>query len=281
MVKVYPKRSRRERSLYSLRMRASRDGFHVSGAERILSKDRISAEIVDLFNRAIGHEIGNPDEIHFTIEKIKDEILYTASLPISTILTECVEDSRKKAIQVLILNRVSEVAISRAFEDISKGASPDRKNMRGAMIIDIETGERLESDSYRGVRVSRMDIGEEAEESLKIEMKRIGVEGFRVKEALALATKVSMAGTVAELCWSDNPDYTVGYVASKRYGYVRFPNLKKEGDINGGRAFFLRRSDIDFNGYINFLQTKSLLITKVTPGFSPCIWEEFLKRYED
>jgi 6-carboxyhexanoate--CoA ligase len=38
----------------------------------------------------------------------------------------------------------------------------------------------------------------------------------RVKEAPVLATKVSAhPATIAELCWSDDPEYITGYVTSK------------------------------------------------------------------
>jgi len=259
-------------------MRASKEGVHISGAERILSKERIQKGMIELLKRAMAHRIGEPDEIYFTIEEIKEEILDAESLPISTILTEGFDDSRDKAALLLKLNNISDLAITRAFDDISKGASPDRRNMRGAMIIEMDTGERLEPDPYRGIRVSRMDLSEDAEESLNIEMERIGVKGMRVKEALVLATKVIMAGSVAELCWSDNPDYTTGYVASKRYGYVRFPELKREGDMTGGRAFFVKGSEIDLNSYIDFLEKRPLLIKRIMPGFRPCPWSEFLKR---
>ncbi|MEK6691100.1 MAG: 6-carboxyhexanoate--CoA ligase [Nitrospirota bacterium] len=278
MVKSFNDNYNRNQTAFSLRMRASMDGMHISGAERILSEDKLPSELVSLFNRAINHGIGTPDEIYFSVEEIKEDILFAGSLPISTILTEGSEDSRRKTKELLKLHNISEKTISKAFNDISKGASPDSKNMRGAIVIDIDTGERLEPDPYRGVRVSRMDICEEAEDTLSIEMKRIDTEGLRVKEALILATKVSMAGTVAELCWSDNPDYTTGYVASKRYGYVRFPDLKKKGDIKGGRAFFFKGQVSDIYSYINFLQKRPVLIERVTQGFRPCTWEEFLSR---
>ncbi len=267
-------------NLYSLRMRASREGMHISGAERILPFERLSNGLTQLLNRAMDHGIGNPDEINFTVEQIKDEIVCTDSLPISTILSEGIEDSRKNAAELLSLIGISDIAIRRAFDDISKGASPDRSNMRGAMIIDMYTGERLEPDPYRGIRVSRMDFEEEAEGSLKIEMERIGAKGQRVKEALVLARKVILAGTVAELCWSDNPDYTTGYVASKRYGYVRFPEIKREGDTKGGRSFFMKSSEIDLEDYIEFLEKKPVLISRIRHGFPPCLWEKFLKRNE-
>lgn len=266
---------------YSLRMRASREGMHISGAERILPFERLSTELTSLLIRALDQGIENPDEVHFSIEEIKDEILYAESLPISTILTEAVEDSRKKAAELLFINGISEIAIKRAFDNISKGASPDGNNMRGAMILDIKTGERLEPDPYRGIRVSRIDFLEGTENDLKNEMKRIGINGHRIKEALAIATKVIMAVAKAELCWSDNPDYTTGYIASKRYGYVRFNDIKRKGNTKGGRAFFVSGSNINIDSYINFLQIKPVLIKKITPGFIPCKWVEFLRRYED
>lgn len=263
---------------YSLRMRLLREGIHISGAEKIISDATLQTGLMALFKRSMDHSLGTPDEIHFKIEEIKDDILFAESLPVSTILAEGVENSRKNAVQLLKLIGISERVIMKTVDDISMGPSPDRNNMRGAMIIDIETGERLEPDPYRGIRVSRMDFGEGAEEAVEIEMKRIGAEGSRVKDALALATKVAMAGTLAELCWSDNPDYTTGYIASKRFGYVRFLTMKKEGDRRGGRAFFVSGSKIDMKGYIDYLKKRPVLITEITPGFKPCKWEEFLKR---
>ena len=47
-----------------------------------------------------------------------------------------------------------------------------------------------------------------------------------MREALVLASKVQSAeGIVGELCWSDDPDYTVGYVACNGI-YHRIPNMK-------------------------------------------------------
>ena len=58
-----------------------------------------------------------------------------------------------------------------------------------------------------------------------------------MREALVLATKVqSCPGIVGELCWSDDPDYTVGYVACNGI-YHRIPNMKEMGNPIGGRVF--------------------------------------------
>ena len=52
---------------------------------------------------------------------------------------------------------------------------------------------------------------------------------MRVKEALMLASKAaSWPDVIAEVCISDDPDYTTGYIASKELGYLRIPNIKRE-----------------------------------------------------
>ncbi len=102
-----------------------------------------------------------------------------------------------------------------ALNLLSNGAAPLGLNMRGAMIIDAVSGERLEPDHERGIRASRFDWTDEALDTMTKKLAAIGLTHFRTHEALALATKVAHApGIIAELCWSDDPDYTAGYVAS-------------------------------------------------------------------
>jgi 6-carboxyhexanoate--CoA ligase len=129
------------------------------------------------------------------------------------------------------------------------------------MIMDAQTGERLEPDPERGVRASRFDWSDETKEKIRELLAGIGLTHFRTIEALALATKVAHApGMVAELCWSDDPEYTAGYVASLTTGYVRFPCLKEQGDEKGGRAFFVRREETDMDSLIRYLQTEAVLM---------------------
>jgi 6-carboxyhexanoate--CoA ligase len=66
---------------------------------------------------------------------------------------------------------------------------------------------------------------------------------------------------VAELCWSDDPDYTAGYVASAGMGYVRFPLLKQLGDTKGGRAFFVDKDALDMDAFLRYLEKEATLIT--------------------
>ena len=84
--------------------------------------------------------------------------------------------------------------------------------MRGAMLLDADTLERLEPDAERGLRATYMD----AERTAK------GASDCKnhFAEAVVLATKVIHAPhIVAEICVSDDPDYVTGYVAAQSFGY--------------------------------------------------------------
>jgi 6-carboxyhexanoate--CoA ligase len=129
------------------------------------------------------------------------------------------------------------------------------------MIMDAVSGDRLEPDHERGVRASRFDWTDSALGSISRNLEERGLTHFRTREALALATKVAHApAMVAELCWSDEPEYTAGYVASLGTGYVRFPYLKERGDPCGGRAFFVDRNKLDLSALMHYLQTVPVLI---------------------
>ena len=124
--------------------------------------------------------------------------------------------------------------------------------MRGAMLYDIATGERLEPDHDRGVRATYMDALHSSE-----------VDGCKnhFNEAIVLATKVANApGMVAEFCVSDDPNYVTGYVASKELGYVRIMKMKKMGDENGGRIFLFDSRKASAEECIEYLQKKKVLV---------------------
>jgi 6-carboxyhexanoate--CoA ligase len=136
--------------------------------------------------------------------------------------------------------------------------------MRGAMIMDARTGERMELDRAKGIRVSRFDWSDEALRSITEKLNQLGLTHFRTREALALATKVAYApGIKAELCWSDDADYTAGYVASPCFGYVRLPFLKEPGKTGGGRAFFIDKEGVELNVFTAYLTLRPVVITAI------------------
>lgn len=250
-----------ENNLYSIRMRASAGNRHISGAERIVAFENVDKTMGVLLARALGKGC-RPDQIIVTVDHLKGAAIQPlTALDLVTLAVPDAESGRSIASQVLQRTGASPHAVSVVLNHIMTGASPSGGAMRGAMIVDAQTGERLEPDAGRGIRASRFDWSDEAAEKIRHLLSRVGLTHFRTVEALALATKVAHApGMVAELCWSDDPDYTAGYVASLKTGYVRFPFLKEQGDERGGRTFFVDKDSVNIASLIEYLQAAAVLI---------------------
>lgn len=269
-----------EMNLYSIRMRASLDGRHVSGAERIVPYYKINSVTQELIARA--NKTITPAQVVIKIDPLDNALISRlTALDIVTVNAPDMNTGRSAASRVLQAAGVSLQAVEKALSYLSSGATPSRGNMRGAMLMDAQSGERLEPDWERGIRASHFDWSEEAMDKINKQLAEIGLTHFRTREALSLATKVAHAPCiVAELCWSDEPGYTAGYVASRTTGYVRFPVLKQSGDPRGGRAFFLKKDNLDMDALIRYLQTQAVLISDAgscRPAMTPEQYFEGLK----
>jgi 6-carboxyhexanoate--CoA ligase len=169
---------------------------------------------------------------------------------------------------------VADVAIETAMAQLVAGPAPGNRVMRGAMVVDALTGARMESDPARGVRVSRMDLAVEARAGILAALTAAGLGHHRVADALVLAGKVLRApGIVAELCWSDDPGYPVGYVAAPADGYQRITRLKAVGDNYGGRAFFVRTARWNRAAFVAYLERQAVLFNAVGTIDPPQPWE--------
>lgn len=239
--------------LYSVRMRAAQGGphenggHHISGAERIVKLEEVGAIAQSLAERALHHSKGTADFINITVDLIPPEkITYIDCLTVEEHKTGNIPESHQLAIELLQGTTITETAVRKA---ISMLKSLD-KSMRGAMLVDAMTGERLDTGN-RGVRVSHMD---------SFDSHALG-DNEHMREALVLASKVQSAeGVVGELCWSDDPDYTVGYVACNGV-YHRLPHMKELGSDIGGRVFFVQ-SDIDSESVIEYLESAPVLVQR-------------------
>ena len=239
--------------LYSVRMRAAqggpheKGGHHISGAERIVKLDEVGSIAQSLADRALHHSKGTADFINITVDLIPPEkITYIDCLKVEEHKTGSISESHQLATELLDGSVISKTAVHKA---ISMLKSLDR-SMRGAMLVDAITGKRLDTGD-RGVRVSHMD---------SFDSYALG-DNEHMREALVLASKVqSTDGIVGELCWSDDPDYTVGYVACNGV-YHRIPNMKELGSNIGGRVFFVR-SDIDSESVIEYLERAPVLVQR-------------------
>ena len=242
-------------------MRATYQDLHLAGAERIVTAAAVSETTAALTLRAMSHVNGAADEVYCSVERIDPAIVCYEKLPdITTYQLDDWQEGRQVACSLLEKAGVHVEIATRAVQLLANGAGPGGAVMRGAVIMDATTGERLERDPARGVRVSRMDLAPECRSELECELASVGLDHHRVLEALVLAGKVlSAPGVVAELCWSDNPDYTTGYVADLHGGYQRITALKPVGDSLGGRVFFIDPTVVTIDELIDYLECQPVL----------------------
>ena len=257
-------------NLWSIRMRASKvksqspklksqnsNDIHISGAEGLYEKSEIQRVVKNYIERALNHPRGKADRIAITIEYIKRKPRVISALPLATVSCSKPVEGKQIVSELLQSLGISGKAVDVSFELIKKG------NMRGAAIITAEKGERLEPDLKRGVRASRLGIDKSVSKMLLLKLSRLGINTDTVREALLLASKVASCKPVmAEVCVSDDPDYTTGYVASEKFGYLRIPNIKHTGSKSGGRAFFVREGT-DVDKAVEYLERMPVIIQRV------------------
>ena len=175
-------------------------------------------------------------------------------IPLYQMDTRTKSEGRKAAKKELLRIGVSKAAVESAFRELESLTD----SMRGAIVMDAVTGERLDDRAERGVRCSNMDCEDTALYEARMAEKGLG--GDHPREALVLASKVAYGpGTVAELCWSDDPDYVTGYVGSKKFGYGRITVMKDMGDPVGGRVFFVEHGT-DVARYDDYMQNQVVLV---------------------
>ena len=234
-------------------------GKHISGAERILREDEVEQELINVYRRAITHERGKPDFINFKIEEIdEDEIIYKKRLKINQHHVDSKEEGLNLAKEFLKENSVSEESAEKGIQSILDLED----SIHGAMLIDKDSGERLDNKGIRGVRVTGIASADITK--YKESLKNDGREGLHLEEALILASKIaSCKGIVAELCWSDDPSYVIGYIGTKE-NYERIPILKDKGNPVGGRVFFVDANqlndDYTLDDLIAYLEKQVVLI---------------------
>lgn len=247
-------------NFFSVKMRASRerDGVreHISGAEHMVAASDVPELARDLVLRAQNHSKGVPDFINIKVEDVEEaSCLRLKALPVRSLSCETAKEGLALARDLL---REAGVADPEAVVRLM----PKAGKLRGAMVLDADTLERLEPDRERGVRATNMGRAENT---------HAGTTKNHYAEALVLATKVANAPhIVAEICISDDPDYVTGYVASKSLGYVRILRMKEMGSPEGGRIFFFRGPREELSATLEFIERKPVLVEDLPekPGVS-------------
>lgn len=239
-------------SLYCIKMRASKGGEHISGAERIVKADDVPGTADALASRALHHSKGVPDFINIKLEQVYTQgIRHLNALPVRTVVTQTPEEGMRVAAELLAEAGLTNVPeIFKLFRETYA--------MRGAMLLDADTLERLEPEKDRGVRATYMDSAVSTTDAAA------GKNHYA--EAIVLATKVEYApGIIGEICISDDPDYVTGYVATLAEGYVRITCMKHKGSPDGGRIFLYRGTKENVQECIRFLEKVPVIVDGVKP----------------
>ena len=246
--------------MWNVRVRASRktdggSGLHISGAEGLYNNTELARTVTACIKRVLGHPRGTPDTIVLTIEAVPQKPADVPLLRINTL--RC--DSPDRAYDI-IPEILESMGITRRAATAALKVLTSVRVMRGASLITAKTGRRIEPDKDRGIRVSRLGMKKAEREKLGLRLSRMRINTETVREALILASKTaSCPDILAEVCISDDPDYTTGYVSGREVGYVRIPNIKNRGDMHGGRVFFIREN-AEMEKVINYLEKEPVLV---------------------
>ncbi len=238
---------------YSIKMRSSSKGEHISGHERIVEKAQLQKVLNELFERGSRKDF---DFLNIKVEKIeKPFVVLKRTLKVKTLEFENPHEANDFAINLLEKHTGIKKEILKEFISLIHEGANAGKNMRGAMIVDVN-GTRLEKDREKGIRTTLVDYMDRK----KVREKLIQ-NGFtdRTLDALALSSKnLYYPDIIAEYCISDESDYVVGYVATKNY-YYRLNPLKEKGNKFGGRIYFVKKGT-NIDKLYHYLQKVPVLI---------------------
>jgi 6-carboxyhexanoate--CoA ligase len=225
--------------LFSVRMRAaamdhSGKEVHLSGCERLVADTMVPTVLQTILERSAKHSNGEADRINISIDRVSMvAVKKVPALPIRLKNFPTIGEAHEHATRLLINAGVSENAAKKGVATIRNL----KTSMRGGMIMESIGGERVDNFRERGVRLSHMDC--ESEGEFLDFLSKNSANGTKTREAVILASKAAAAdGYVAELCWSDDRDYTTGYVACGKF-YTRIAPMKTAGSTIGGRIFFI------------------------------------------
>ncbi len=272
--------------MLNIRMRASRGGMkgrcaggavrqeHISGAEGLYDEAEAGRVVEDYVRRAMEHSRGRPDRIDIAIERMTERPKQIRALPVRTVRCASSRTAQSHIRKLLAAAGISEKAVNKGLEVVFGGDA-----MRGAAVILAASGRRADSDRRRGVRASRLGISKTAAVLLGRKLRKKNIYTPTVVEALVLSSKVASCPQVlAELCVSDDPDYTTGYVSTRGLGYVRVPHIKRKGERIGGRVFFV--DDVsDMKDVTSYLEKKPVMVERISECRGVCSIDEVIGKH--
>ncbi|BAM06675.1 6-carboxyhexanoate--CoA ligase [Leptospirillum ferrooxidans] len=271
---------------FNIRMRASLNGKHCSGGEEILLERNLEEGISRLFKRGLGsapHHLKNDLTISIRVDGVAPEHLQRSQLlPVRQLHSESEETTRSfiRSFLLFSLGKISvdqEKSTQKILDCIDSLLKPTANPLWGAILLS-PSGEKIPVPE-EGVRTTHIGMEWKTKEELEASAESNGISGRRFPEALMLASKVVAQPLIhLELCISDDPTYTTGYIAAKDIAYIRLPHMKKAGMTGGGRIYLLNRipDDDELTALIAGLKETSVLFDKMSPISPPQHLEDLL-----
>ncbi len=221
-------------------MRIHQEGTHLSGAEELVPAQELEHVLASFSKRLLPHAFNNPThppQQIVTIDPIsKGDIQRKSLLPVQFLESPSCEESAKGLQELLecLLPEGQAESILEIFRKEIMETSP----RHGALLV-TSTGRIFQEAGTTGIRTTHLGCDPSLRKALQENLDHyLAKPNHRFIDALVLASKVLASESVLlEICVSDDPSYTTGYMASRLFGYVRIPHMKKRGIGKGGRLY--------------------------------------------
>ncbi len=221
-------------------MRIHQEGTHLSGAEELVPAQELEHVLASFSKRLLPHAFNNPThppQQIVTIDPVsKGDIQRKSLLPVQFLESPSCEESAK-GLQELLESLLPEGQAESILEIFRKEImeTPPR---HGALLVTSRGRPFLEAGTT-GIRTTHLGCDPSLRKALEENLDHfLAKPNHRFIDALVLASKVLASESVLlEICVSDDPSYTTGYMASRLFGYVRIPHMKKPGIPKGGRLY--------------------------------------------
>ena len=221
-------------------MRIHQEGTHLSGAEELVPAQELEHVLASFSKRLLPHAFNNPThppQQIVTIDPIsKGDIQRKSLLPVQFLESPSCEESAKglqELLECLLPEGQAESILEIFRKEIME--TPPR---HGALLVTSRGRPFLEAGTT-GIRTTHLGCDPSLRKALEENLDHfLAKPNHRFIDALVLASKVLASESVLlEICVSDDPSYTTGYMASRLFGYVRIPHMKKPGIPKGGRLY--------------------------------------------
>ncbi|MHB1285636.1 MAG: 6-carboxyhexanoate--CoA ligase [Leptospirales bacterium] len=272
--------------LYSLRMRAFNGQKHLSGGEDIVDNVALKTRLLELLDQGLEPSskqlIDPPHSINIRIDPVHTKDIKTISLlPVYCLKTKRLEETwffLKKAFEGM--GEVFGISGTLGYQQAEKLLSDKNDATTGASLLLPNAESRIPNGD--GIRITHFGINPSLKDELTQEsaIHALG-SGRRFIEALQISSKIlSHEKTAFELCLSDNPEYTTGYLSVRGVGYIRLPFVKPPGLRAGGRIIGVLNTFIesDMLEMVGYLTESPVLFTSRNPLYPPEDLEDILKR---